>query len=1155
MGLLQDTFKGLDDRVQVGETATGRRQFLPAETVASRLARLQASEETRDTGLNLQRAFQGGLSDADLKRVGLTRLKNKSPGLLRRGAGALFGALEILDRPSQAILRPLAAIQGESDESVLGAFGGALRGTGERKDFFDALGGSRPGGIGGGIANFLGTVATDPLSYLTFGANSAGRQGIRALARADDLGQEAAERVARGGLGMLDDAERKLALKLPEFTGDNLRKAERGIQGGIRFMGNTVMKGEAIRGPLRGSLFDDIRPLAQFGTTEGQAPLRAGIRDKLKPIRSRFQTGNRSTFGGLSDDLNRLGVKADVTARGTFTEDAAQLGRLKKLAQKEAKANGRTFEGVMDDILGSLERNRRGIGPRGAHGQHPVHALLPEELAYAFHLRGDDAAADYLFAINHTTRGTRDDRLLGLRTKGVPVENQDAVSGLKRLKEVDDPAGEGRLFVDDINPETNRPRIHGSIGQTQTNVPVTPSLFSEVPRLNRQAAPKFRAHLSRHPTQQLDFDEISKLDLPLKDIEDILQGRRPRPGAAVPEQVPVRFPGAPSGPMLETSPDRIALYMKDQASRRLAANQWVDEVTELVDPTTGDRLFSKRHSGMGTPRTPEGVNYVDMDVGIDKLWVHPELETEVKRLQDHLFNPVARGRMIQGFDDWLNLWKGLATVPVFFGIGFHMRNGLGNFYLNHMGGVKGRWYKPAMKMQASIEKAARRVKTSGLRHGLPDGAVLDKEFIGRKFLSETADDLDFRTAFKQVAVEDGIDDQMVQWVFDAIDEGVLSTNFIQADLGDDILKAVHTDDQTKLQFIREQFTNPRQSVLIKSGSIVGQHVENNARLAHFFSKMDEGLDAAQAGHSVRKYLFDYSDVTQFEKNVLKRIVPFYTFMRKNTPLQLHDAMVNPRRILTTRRLLESISDAEDQDLSALPSFALNGGQVPLAGGIAQWIAGEGGVPVLGAPDLPTNAAFSTIDPFVQLVAELPGLDSVITDEFKAEERGDIFRGLVGLPGGGATEVTKYLIENATETDLFTGAPIPPDKGLERLIKATLPVYAKAEKMFVNFDDLLPDGEGIPEGRVSRAKLQVLKMTLGLSLTIVDPQRERNELYRRLDALDAEIAEAEALGIRVPTITELRKDGLIPSVREVEEWEASRSRSSLPTNTFLGRGGL
>ncbi len=62
---------------------------------------------------------------------------------------------------------------------------------------------------------------------------------------------------------------------------------------------------------------------------------------------------------------------------------------------------------------------------------------------------------------------------------------------------------------------------------------------------------------------------------------------------------------------------------------------------------------------------------------------------------------------------------------------------------------------------------------------------------------------------------------------------------------------------------------------------------------HRFTDEDVIFDVA--AREVQGSLFDYSDVSAFEKNVLKRTMPFYTWTRKNIPVQLKHLIKNPQR--------------------------------------------------------------------------------------------------------------------------------------------------------------------------------------------------------------------------------------------------------------------
>ena len=105
------------------------------------------------------------------------------------------------------------------------------------------------------------------------------------------------------------------------------------------------------------------------------------------------------------------------------------------------------------------------------------------------------------------------------------------------------------------------------------------------------------------------------------------------------------------------------------------------------------------------------------------------------------------------------------------------------------------------------------------------------------------------------------------------------------------------------------------SAHIKFSRRFGQSVENNSRITHFMGTlqkvMGEGLDldrgAIMAKDSVDKYLFDYNlGLTDFERSVVRPLVPFYSWMRFNIPLQIQTIFENPARYSRVPKLINNM---------------------------------------------------------------------------------------------------------------------------------------------------------------------------------------------------------------------------------------------------------
>jgi hypothetical protein len=78
------------------------------------------------------------------------------------------------------------------------------------------------------------------------------------------------------------------------------------------------------------------------------------------------------------------------------------------------------------------------------------------------------------------------------------------------------------------------------------------------------------------------------------------------------------------------------------------------------------------------------------------------------------------------------------------------------------------------------------------------------------------------------------------------------------------------------------------------GSIGGLQ-ENYIRFSNFLHFLDEGYIPRMAARKAKELQFDYLDLTPFEWSYMRRIFPFYTWTRKNVPLQLIKTAEKPAR--------------------------------------------------------------------------------------------------------------------------------------------------------------------------------------------------------------------------------------------------------------------
>ena len=104
-----------------------------------------------------------------------------------------------------------------------------------------------------------------------------------------------------------------------------------------------------------------------------------------------------------------------------------------------------------------------------------------------------------------------------------------------------------------------------------------------------------------------------------------------------------------------------------------------------------------------------------------------------------------------------------------------------------------------------------------------------------------------------------------------------------------------------------------------------QHRENWGRLIHYMYRTEhEGMSHAMAAREVRKAHFDYTDLTEFEQKVMKNIVPFYTWTRKNVPYQLEKLVTRPGRINLYNKISQEAQNASGGQYSGPLGMAMQG---------------------------------------------------------------------------------------------------------------------------------------------------------------------------------------------------------------------------------------
>lgn len=98
---------------------------------------------------------------------------------------------------------------------------------------------------------------------------------------------------------------------------------------------------------------------------------------------------------------------------------------------------------------------------------------------------------------------------------------------------------------------------------------------------------------------------------------------------------------------------------------------------------------------------------------------------------------------------------------------------------------------------------------------------------------------------------------------------------------------------------------------IEAGFRIGAHVDDHYRMAHLLQKLSEGESMRYAIRSTKKYLLDYTQISPFERKWMRTAMPFYTWARKNIPLQLEMLIRRPDRAARFHGWLQGYESSEE----------------------------------------------------------------------------------------------------------------------------------------------------------------------------------------------------------------------------------------------------
>lgn len=114
---------------------------------------------------------------------------------------------------------------------------------------------------------------------------------------------------------------------------------------------------------------------------------------------------------------------------------------------------------------------------------------------------------------------------------------------------------------------------------------------------------------------------------------------------------------------------------------------------------------------------------------------------------------------------------------------------------------------------------------------------------------------------------------------------------------------------------------------VEEGKKLQANIEYVNRTSNFIAKLKQGYTPETAAAASKAAHLDYSQLSDFEREVARRVIPFYAWSRRNLPMVVESMINEPAKVAGTVRAANA-GRGEDQ---YLPSYIGEGAAVPLPG--------------------------------------------------------------------------------------------------------------------------------------------------------------------------------------------------------------------------------
>ncbi len=368
----------------------------------------------------------------------------------------------------------------------------------------------------------------------------------------------------------------------------------------------------------------------------------------------------------------------------------------------------------------------------------------------------------------------------------------------------------------------------------------------------------------------------------------------------------------------------VMLLASMEATKSAITRNFIKDVGEKMGKVASQAPGGYRAVGVtGLKHEGEDISsFLVGDTG-EQLMFHPDVAKRLEEFAGSLGADEGTETVLKNYDKLQNLFK--ATVTSIFPA-FHGRNAISNVML-HFLDIGYNSLNPA-KHVAAANLIGMEHKFAKLQTKIDAGKAKPDEMFEMMNKTVLKDKTGYEWSFAELRKV--IRDNVV--AFNPRNLGQID----QVQFGVDDVKEISnklfptTKGEKVAQFVGKMNPFSTKNLAVKTGFKVGSLVEDQSRLVSFLTNLEKTGDVQLAAQRTKQFLFDYQNLSEFERRVLRRIIPFYTFSRKNMELQVRTLFSKPGRIAGEIRAVQTIGDAlgagnlTEEEKQKLPDWMQNG---------------------------------------------------------------------------------------------------------------------------------------------------------------------------------------------------------------------------------------